>query len=179
MNHRCVLAAAQAANTRVFSLRNSGTNFVIPTRLIIRAIQTAAGTAQENSIDVFRVTGYTVIDSASTVSLTPSVKRTATMAAGVSVAAQVRGVTNTGVAAGMTGGTLTKDGSSIGQLPLLISAAAAPTIYTLDVFDDVNGTHPFVFAQNEGLIIENRVLNVTSYGFSLYIDCSWAEVTAY
>lgn len=47
------------------------------------------------------------------------------------------------------------------------------------MLDDVNGTHPFVLANNEGLIIENRALNVTSFGVSLYIDFSFAEVTAY
>ena len=49
----------------------------------------------------------------------------------------------------------------------------------IDNFDDVNGTHPFVFAQDEGFDIENRVLNVTSYGVVWFIDVSWAEVTAF
>lgn len=48
-----------------------------------------------------------------------------------------------------------------------------------DIFDDVNGTHPLVLAQNEGLVIENRVLNVTSYGVTWYIDLAWCETTAY
>lgn len=48
-----------------------------------------------------------------------------------------------------------------------------------DAIDDVNGTHPFVLVQNEGIIIENRVLNATSYGIAWYIDFSWAEVAAF
>ncbi len=178
-NHRCVLTAAQAANSRLFTLRNSGTNFVIPTRLILKAVQSAAGTAQEASIDVFRVTGFTVVDPTSTVTPTASVKRTTGMTAAASTGAQIRGVTSTGVAAGMTGGTLVKDGNSIGQLPIVVAAAAASFLWREDIFDDVNGTHPFLLAQNEGIIIENRALNTTSYGVTLYIDMTWAEVTAF
>jgi hypothetical protein len=180
VNHRCVLAAAQAANSRIFEVRNThATNLLIPTRLTIRAIQTAAGTAQENSLDVFKVTGFSAVDTTNTVTPVASVKRGATMTAPASGIAALRGVTVAGAAAGMTGGTLTKDTSSLAQLPLLVSAAAGVTTFALDALDDVNGTHPLVFSQNEGLIIENRVLNVTSYGFSAYIDFSWAEVSAY
>jgi hypothetical protein len=83
----------------------------------------------------------------------------------------------------MTGGTLTKDGASVGQLPKWL-LAAQPTAgpiepSVLDNFDDVNGTHPFVFAQNEGLIIENRVLLGAAAASVVYIDFSWAEVAAY
>jgi hypothetical protein len=39
--------------------------------------------------------------------------------------------------------------------------------------------HPFVFANNEGFIVENRVLNVTSYGITWFFDVEWAEVVGY
>src|SRR5258706_70302 len=48
-----------------------------------------------------------------------------------------------------------------------------------DIFDDVNGVHPFVFIQNEGFEIENRALNATSFGFTAYIDHSFVELVAY
>lgn len=48
-----------------------------------------------------------------------------------------------------------------------------------DAFDDVHGTHPFVFAQNEGLIIENRVLLGAAASSGVFIEVSWAEVTLY
>jgi hypothetical protein len=173
--------AAQAANSRIFEIRNThATNLIIPTRLTIRAIQTAAGTAQENSLDCYRVTGFTAVDTTNTVTPTTSVKRTS-MAAYPGGAA-VRHLTLAGAAAGMTGGTLTKDAQFFATLPYLVNTAA-PTVASmwgpLDALDDVNGTHPFTFVQNEGLIIENRVLNVTSYGITWYIDFRWAEVTAY
>ena len=83
----------------------------------------------------------------------------------------------------MTGGTLTKDGGSFWACSYPVAAAAATNnaaqFGPYDVLDDVNGTHPFVFAQNEGFEIENRILNVTSFGVEVVIDFSWAEATAY
>lgn len=171
--------AAQVANARIFSLRNSSaTVLVIPTRLQIRAIQTAAGTAQENSVDVFRCTGFSAVDTTNTLTPVPSVKRTS-MTAAASAVAQLRSLNPN--AAGMTGGTLVKDTTAFASLPYNVAAAISTTFQwgPVDVFDDVNGTHPFVFVQNEGFEIENRVLNVTSYGITWYIDLTWAEVSAY
>lgn len=176
--------AAQAANSRIFEIRNThATNLIVATRLSLRAIQAAAGTAQENSLDVYKCTGFTVVDTVNTVTPVSSTKR-ANMAAYPGGAA-IRHLTLAGAAAGMTGGTLTKDTQFFATLPYLVTAGVSSATFTppqwgpYDCLDDVNGTHPFVFVQNEGLIIENRVLNVTSYGIIWYIDFSWAEVTAY
>lgn len=182
-NHRCALVALQAANSRLFEVRNThATNLMIPTRLTIKWVQTAAHTAAiEDSLDVFKVTGFSVVDTTNTVTPSASQKRASMAAAPGS--ASIRGVTIAGAAAGMTGGTLTKDGASVGQLPKWL-LAAVPTgadvpVSTLDVFDDVNGTSPFVLIQNEGIIIENRVLLGAAAGSSVYIDFSWAEASAF
>lgn len=98
--------AAQAANSRLFELRNTSTNLIVLTRLMLRALQTATGTAQENSIDCYRCTSFTAVDTVNTTTPTLSPKRTS-MAASPGNAA-VRFLS--GAAAGMTGGTLTKDG---------------------------------------------------------------------
>lgn len=180
---RFALIAAQAANSRLFSLRNTGTNLIVITRLNIRWLQTAAHTAAiEDSLDCFKVTGYTVTDTTNTVTPTVSRKRTSGMGAAPG-GVDVRNVTIAGAAAGMTGGTLTKDGSPWAQLPKWM-LAAVPTASEvkadwLDGLDDVNGTHPFVFAQNEGFEVENRVLLGAAAGSGVYIDCCYAEVTAY
>lgn len=183
VNHRCVIANTQAANSRLFEIRNThATNLIVPTRLIIKWLQTGAHTAAiEDSLDIFKVTGFSAVDTVNTVTPTPSVKR-ASMS-GAPGGAAIRGVTVAGAAAGMTGGTLTKDGGSIGQLPQWL-LAALPTAGTLgvqlnDLFDDVNGTHPFVFAQNEGFIVENRVVLGAAAASSVYIDFSWAEVALF
>jgi len=180
-SHRCVLAATQAANSRLFILRNNSTNLIVPTRLAVKLLQTAAGTAQIAGIDAYRLTGFTVLDTTNTVTPSVSVKRTSMAAAPGN--AQVRGVTAAGAAAGMTGGTSTKDGTAFWQFSYPVAAAAATSNAGLfgpyDLFDDVNGTHPFVLAQNEGLLIENRALNTTSFGFEAIFEIAWAEVTAY
>ena len=176
--------AAQAANSRIFEIRNThATNLIIPTRMNIRAIQTAAGNLQENSLDVYRVTGFTAVDTTNTVTPVSSVKRTS-MAAFPGGAA-VRHLTLAGAAAGMTGGTLTKDTQFFATLPYMVTAGVATATYQppqwgpYECFDDANGSHPFVFIQNEGMIVENRVLNVTSMGITWYIDFCWAEVAAF
>lgn len=177
---RILSTAAQAANSRIFELRNPNATPIILTRLTLRALQVAAGTAQENSLDCFRCTSFTVLDTTNTVTPGSSVKRTTGMTA-FPGGAQVRHLTVAGAAAGMTGGTMTKDANMFATLPFNV-AAAISTSYQwgpLDCVDDVNGTHPFVFGQNEGFEIENRVLNVTSYGMAWFLDVSWADALAF
>lgn len=188
VNHRCVLVNTQAANSRLFEVRNTdASKLFIPTRLVLKWFTASAHTAFiEDSLDVYRCTSFSAVDTVNTVTLTGSVKRTSMTAVASSIVA-IRGVTVAGASAGMTGGTLTKDASSIGQAPIILPQAVMATTDTLyrtpticyDIFDDVNGTHPFVFAQNEGLIIENRVVLGAAAGSSVYIDFSWAEVTAF
>lgn len=172
--------AAQAANSRIFELRNAGSNLIVLTRLIITALQTAAGTAQLNYLQAFKCTSFSAVDTTNTVTPVSSVKRTATMGA-YPGGALVRHLTLGGAAAGMTGGTLTKDTQAFGILPYNVATAINTTgpWGPKDLLDDVNGTHPFVFANNEGFEIESSILNVTSFGMTWVIDVAWAEVTAY
>lgn len=182
VTHRATLAATQAANARLFEVRNThASNLIVPTRLVVRLYQIAAGTAQMAGLDIYKVTNFTVADLTNTVTPTPSRKRTSMNA--VPGNAEVRGVTAAGAAAGMTNGTLTKDGGPFCQITYAVAAAAGTNATGLwgpyDIFDDMNGTHPFVFAQNEGFEIENRTLNTTSFGVEIIVDFSWAEVTAF
>lgn len=175
---RIATTAAQAANSRFLELRNThATNLIVLTRLTMRGLQTAAGTAQENSLDVFKCTTFSAVDTTNTTTPTLSAKRTSMAAAPGSAAVRHLAA----AAAGMTGGTLTKDASMFATLPVNV-ATAIQVAYQwgpLDCLDDVNGTHPFVFIQNEGFEIENRVLNVTSYGITFYFDLCYADVTAF
>ena len=178
---RFALVAAQAANSRLFEMRNTGTNLIVPTRLRIHWLQTAAHTAViEDSLDMFKVTGFTAVDTTNTVTPTPSIKRLG-MAAAPGGAA-IRHVTVAGAAAGMTGGTLTKDAASTESIPMLFQATL-PTTGMNIAFDDFLANagmhHPYVFSQNEGFEIENRVLLGAAAGSSVYIHFAWAEVTNY
>lgn len=174
---RFLLAAAQTAGSRVWEVRNGhGANFVIPTRLVVRYVQSAAGTAQDNGLDIFKDTLFSVADTVNVITAGASVKRLsmATYSTSSTIIKQT-----TGAAAGMTGGTRTPDASPFCQVPISVQAAAAALVTIVDCLDDVNGTHPFVLGPNEGFEIQNRVLNVTSYGIMVYVDFSWAEVTLY
>lgn len=179
--HRALHANTEAANARVFEMRNSASNFLILTRLLARQYQTAAGTAQMGGLEAFRCTSFTAVDTTNTVTPALSPKR-ASMAAAPG-GAQVRGVTVAGAAAGMTGGTLTKDGSPFWAATYAVAAAAGTSNAAewgpYDLVDDVNGTCPFVFAQNEGFELENRTLNTTTFGVEITMDLSVAEVTAF
>lgn len=176
---RFSLVASQAANSRLWEIRNTTTNYIIPTRLNIQWTQTAAHTASiRDSLQLFRCTSFTAVDTTNTV--TPTVSpRKATMAAAPGGAA-IRHVTVAGASAGMTGGTLTKDGGFSSAIEIWLIQTTSATIQlmpvTKEMLDDVNGTHPFVLAQNEGLELENEVLLGAAAGSSVVVDFSWAEV---
>lgn len=186
VNARFALVATQAANSRLFVLRNNAATLIIPTRLTLKWMSLSAHTALiEDSLDCYKLTSFTVLDTTGTVTPVASVKRTTGMAVAPG-GAQVRHVTVAGASAGMTGATSTKDGGSFNQFPLFLAQAAMATTDTFsrkfeqsDCLDDVNGTHPFVLAQNEGIMVENRVLLGAAAGSVVYVDLSWAEVTAF
>ena len=175
------MATSQNANSRLFEIRNThATNLIIPTR--VRVGISAAGTVTAGylaQVGLWRATSFTAVDTTNTVTPTGSPKRN-TMTAYPGNAA-VRHVTVAGAAAGMTGGTLTKDGNMLGALTAWVATAAATTFTTFDeLTSDTNGTHPLVCAQNEGFVIENITAgSATANVVNVLIDVSWAEVTGY
>ena len=181
-SHRCALVASQAANSRLFELQNAhASNLVVVQRVRVTWAQTAAHTAAiEDSLDMYRCTSFSAVDTTNTVTPVISKLRTSFATAG----ANVRGVTVAGASAGMTGGTLTKDTAALWHLPTFL-LAAVPTggqtvQVTMDWFPQVeSGEHPLTLVQNEGFIIENRVLLGAAAGSGVYIDVQWAETTAY
>lgn len=184
VTHRCVLVNAQAANSRLFEIRNpTAGKVLILTRLLLKWLNSAAHTAIiEDSLDCFKVTNFSAVDTTNTVSLVSSLKRTS-MAAD---SALIRGVTVAGAAAGMTGGTLTKDAGPFSQHPRILNQTVMATTETSprvsdisETLDAAEDTHPWCFALNEGFIVENRVLLGAAAGSSVYIDCAYAIADAY
>lgn len=177
-----VLLATQAANSRLFVLRNNAANLIVVTQLWVKWLQTAAHTAAiEDSIDAYKLTGFTVLDTTDTVTPTVEVMRTTEMAA-VPGGAQVRHVTVAGKNAGMTGGTSTKGGrwaSCPKWLLLAVPTGSEVKADVHDLLDDNPSSHPLILKQNEGLLLENRVLLGAAAGSSVYIECGWAEVAAF
>lgn len=177
----CTMATTQAANSRLFELRNTSTNLIIPTRVRIGIMATGTvTTAYAAQIALFRCTSFTAVDTTNTVTPVASVKRTTGMTAYPGNAA-VRHVTLAGAAAGMTGGTLTKDTQAVAMAHAWVATAAATTMPTYqELLDDVNGTHPLVLAQNEGFEIENVIVGSgTANVVQVVIDVSWTETSAF
>jgi hypothetical protein len=181
-NVKIVMATAQAAASRLFEVRNThASNLLIPTRCYVSA--GPAGTITTGYLgefSLFRLTSFTVVDTTNTVTPTTGVKRVAAMAAYPGGAA-VRHNTLAGAAAGMTGGTLTKDAQAAGSLlAVLFTLAATSPVAARELLDDGNGTHPFVLSQNEGWDVENTVAgSATANVAHVVIDMSWAEVAAF
>jgi hypothetical protein len=183
-SYRHAIIAGQAANSRLFELRNThATNLIVIHSVEIKWQQTAAHTAAiEDSLDLYRVTGFSAVDTTNTVTPTASVLRTS-MAAAPGGAA-LRGVTVTGATAGMTGWAGTKDTYPLMQVPMWLLAAvptagASPQVYGKHAPKVEAGEHPLVLVQNEGIMIENRVGLGAAAGSMAYYMIEWAEVTAF
>lgn len=180
---KLTMAISQAANSRLFEIRNQhATNLIILTRARVQAMPSGTVTTQyAGEIGLFKLTGFSVVDTTNTVTPTSSVKRTAGMVAYPGTSGVPRHVTVAGAAAGMTGGTLTKDGNEIGNLMFSAVTMAAGTLPSVqELMDDMNGTHPLVCAQNEGWEFENVVAgSATANAIQVTIDCAWADVTAF
>lgn len=179
-SHRFDLANTQAANSRVFEIRNThATNLMILEKLRISWIQVGIHTvAIQDSLDVFKATGFTAVDTTNTVTPAETRLRTSFPASDFTV----RGVTVAGAAAGMTGGTVTVEANPFTQLPIWLLAAvptAGPTVFNVLEYILSREEMPFALIQNEGLVIQNRVLLGATAGSTVFIDCEVAEVTAY
>lgn len=177
------MATTQGANSRLFEIRNThATNLVIPTRIRVGAMVTGTvTTAYLFRLGLYRCPTFSAVDTTNTVTPTTSLKRASMTAYPGN--ANVRHVTIAGAAGGMTGGTLTKDANEAGTY-MMYAAGAAPAAQTVfnttELLDDVNGTYPWTFVQNEGFEIENvTVGSGTANVVTVLIDVSWAEVAAY
>lgn len=182
---RTRLIIAQAATSRIFEIRNAHvSNLLIPTSIHIKWFQLATDTHTatiEDSLDIYKATAFSVVDpTGGPVTPTTTLMRTSMGAA----QAQVRANALAGLAAGITGGTLTLEANPFAQLANGLLAAPVATAVpppAVDLFwaQTVNSEHPLVLAPNEGIVIANRVLLGAAAGSSVYIDCQWAEVTAF
>lgn len=179
VTHRFAIIAQQAANSRLFELRNANTSqLVVIHDFRVDWTQTAAhSNAIEDSLDLFKATGFTAVDDTGTVTLTASEMRTASEAN----AAVIRGVTIAGATAGMTGGTLSLDSGPLLQVPLwllatLPTAGPVPTATLRFLPRSPYGERALTLAPNEGIVLRNRVLLEAAAGSSVYVSCAWSEV---
>lgn len=185
VTYRFAIVATQAAGSRLFEMRNTLAQLFIPTRMRVKILSNQAHTAFiENSLDLYKAAGFSVTDTTSTVTPNAKTRRTTGMTA-APAGIDIRGVTAAGLAAGMTGGTLTALADPVAQCPY-IGAQAVQAVgettprfpYETECFDDANGTYPLVLEQNEGIVLANRVLLGAAAGAFVYIDVSYAVILA-
>ncbi len=175
---KLVLATGQSANARLFEMRNAGSNLLVPTMIEVRVLPIGA-VANPYALDLslFKCTNFLVADVTNALTPTVSILRNGMAAPGN---IHVRYCDN--AVAGMGAGTLTKDTNPIGLLSAWM-ASVSPTSMPvmMDFVGNVDrGLHPIIFAQNEGLVIENVVVgSAMSNQIQVSINVGWAEVPAY
>ncbi len=183
-HYRCVslvaLSALQAANSRLFELRNSGSNLIVPTLIEVQA--TATGdVSPENALwlSLYGCTNFTGVDDTNTTTPSVMVVRPTGMSAAPG-GAQVRSLSGT-FTAGMTGWTATKSGAHSSFLAWMSSASAdRPACVKRFVCSTEQTSHPPVYAANQGFVIENVQLGPDMANtVVVLITVAWAEVTAY
>lgn len=171
------LAANQAATSRLFELRNSGSNLIIP--LLVEAELLAVGDVAVEGLcwlSMFGCTNFTAVDTTNTITPNAMVLRPTGMSAAPG-GAQLRACS--GNSAGMTGGTLTKDAGPHSYLVSYMSSAAAERPPRVKRFVDPADVsiHPPVYSTSQGFSIENSVLgSATDNNIYAVITVAWAEV---
>lgn len=170
------LIGVQAANARIFELRNThATNLIIPTRFDVTVMPNGSvAFPYLLELALFRCTSFTAVDTLQTVTPTISPLRTGMAAAPGS--AQVRHLG--GASGGMTGGTLIKDATALSSLMAWAATVSSTSLpVTKSMLSLQTGEYPLVLAQNEGFELENVVLgSATNNAVMVMIELAWAEV---
>lgn len=164
-----------------FEVRNPSPNvLVVPTRLQWKIASADAHTAiQDQSFEGRRLTSFTTSATTSATTMVASSKRS-TMPAPVAI------VKRSTSGSEMTGMVAT-DAGLFGAEPIIEAVAAMAAAETVSryydvgnfIVDDNYGTHPYVFAQNEGFRVEQRALGQAADGIFVYLDFSWCEVASF
>jgi hypothetical protein len=171
-----VIVNSQAQNSRLFCVRNPhASNIIIPTRLQIRALQIGNHTAAIlDAFNTVKLSSFSVLDTTNTETPT-TVGLRSTMPTSF---AEIRQVTNTGVAAGMTGGTSTRQ-AIFNFLPMWFLATlptAGPVPYVEGNYNrQANGDPAWMLGANEGFVVENQVALGVAAAAKVFIDFEWIE----
>jgi len=178
VTHQTVLVNTQAANSRLFSIRNAhAQNLLRLRRLTAQWMQTGNHTAAIlDDLALYKVTGFTVSDTTNKVNLAGVNTNTNGVGPG---SAEVRGLAAAGNSAGMTGGTLAKAGgpNPLSQLSQWLLAAQATAGTVFPMFGElIIPKSPLVLAPNEGIIIENSILLGAAAASAVYFELEWDEL---
>ena len=172
------LVAGQASTSRLLELRNNASNWIIPTKVEVTVMPFGAvAVPYVLYIGMARCTSFSAVDTTNVV--TPALSPLKSTMPASPGGAQVRHVTAAGHSAGMTGGTLTKDGGYLSLFPAWIaSVSATMQPLTRDLVASArHDMHPLICASNEGFVVENvNTGSATANNVVVLIDLAWAEV---
>lgn len=178
------MAAALAANAEIFQWRwADATRFGVLTRAAISAgANVAASAAAITSLRLTAARAWTVAGSGGTrLTLTGNNQKLRT-SMGTSLVNDA-GISTT---AGLTAGTKTLDAQDIGGVSIGIGTGAITTALNLTFLPitellnvDASTDHPFIAAQNEGVVIRSGIIFPAAMTWAFTANVSWAEVVAY
>lgn len=176
------IAAGTASAGHVFAFRwPDATRFAIVKALKIRmAVITGFTAAQELGFDAFVARSYTAAHgggTALTLGGNNQKKRTAHGTSLITSAADIRIASATA----LTGSSFTLDANPImaGSFKTLAAAATVQDGSYESYLDLSAVDHPFVLAQNEGLVVRNQILMGAGGTVRWAVEIAWDEVTSY
>ena len=170
------LITVLAANAPVFSFRNLAANLIIVKRISIGfSTTTAFTTAQALAWDLLFARSFTVSDSAGTaIVVTGNQNKVRTsFVAPTSIDMRISAT------AALTAGTRTLDTVAMAVGNGGVTAVVGSVVPIFDIWRHDASDHPLVLAQNEGLVIQNKiVMGVAGVG-NLHVNVEFGEVAAY
>lgn len=174
--------ASATAGANFVAFRNPTANLAILTRLRLRILQIGNPTAViEHRIGAFVARSYTVADGTgigATLTLTGNnAKKRSSMSTTGCV------ITETSAAGGLTGGTKTLDADPFALMTAWILAAIPTAGVNESVYEwdpsSADGVHPFVFAQNEGFVLQVLANLAAATGVAIFYEIAWAEAASF
>lgn len=177
-----VIAAGTASAGHVFAFRwSDATRFAVVKTLKIRmAVITGFTAAQELGFDAFVARSYTAAHAggtAITLGGNNQKKRTSMGTSLVGSASDVRIASTTA----LTGSSFTLDANPImvGSFKTMAAAATVQDNSYESMLDLAAVDHPFVLAQNEGIVVRNQTLMGAAGTVRWNVEIAWDEVTSY
>lgn len=175
-------AGGPAAASQLFSMRWAETKFLYVLKRVMAsaATTTAFTTAQAVDLDIIKATSFSVGASGGTAITLPT---TSNKARSATMSGSILGTNgNMQISSGgaLTAGTQTLDNQPFGYAAVLGSTALATIGQPVPLFQQVDaGSHPMIFAANEGYVIRNGIAlgaaGVVKFGFVI----EWVEAPAY
>jgi hypothetical protein len=183
---RFTLVGNQLANSQLVSFRNGGPNLCIPLRFRVKLFQMNSTTGNFLfQLQLSKLVSFTLSASgASTVTPSYITKRTPPSDWPGGPSADLRALVVAGTSGGMAGAQFVEEAGKLAIADLMVtttSPAGQPGYLgtATELLDDVNGTHPLVLGENEGILLRSQESGVTSATLTLAWWLDWVETRAY